>query len=351
MQELLQCLQRRSSSLSEADVRRMLQALSQESDVWQAAGACERPFPHLMALIETLCELGYLRLDGRALEFTPAGRRALEHWGIALSPPVGKPCSCCAVGPAPLPELQQKFSQIAQRRPPAIREFDQGFLTADSVIKRVAWMDRCGDLTKKQIALLGDDDLLSVALALTGRPARIIVFEIDERLVEFLNDQAQCARWPLRAYTQDLRQSLPEECVAQCDVFVTDPVETLEGFLLFVEQGLSLLKPGAGQAGYFGLTKIEAAPQKWRLFEQQLVGQHDLFISDIVRDFGLYENWEYLVETTRSALVSQAPDRPWYRSTFFRVETLAGFRPPRRRSLGEEVDIYYDQDSLIKPRR
>ncbi len=353
MQEVLEHLQRRSSALSAHDVRRMLQVLSHERDIWQAAGACERPFPQFIALLETLCDLGYIRVHGRTLELTPAGRRAFERWGVALSPPISGPCHHCTVGPAPLPTLRQKFTQIAQRRPPAAKEFEQGFLTEDSVIRRVAWLDRCGDLAQKEIVLLGDDDLLSVALSLTDRPAQIVVFEVDERLVAFLNDQAHRSDWPLRAYAHDLRQPLPQEFLGRFDVFVTDPLETVEGFLLFVEQGLSALKPGAGHAGYFGLTKIEASPEKWRLFEQRLLSQHDLFISDVLRDFGFYENWPYLTETVspRSAVLSEAPDRPWYRSTFFRIETLKGFQPSRCRSLGEEVDIYYDQDSIITPRR
>ncbi len=353
MRELLEHLQQRSLLLSEGDLRRMVQALSRERDIWQAAGACERPFPHFVALLETLRDMRYLRVEGNTLEFTPEGLAALEHWGIALSPPVGGLCPSCSVGPAPLPELQTKFSQIAQARPSAALEFEQGFLTAESVIRRVAWLDRCGDLVQKEIVLLGDDDLLSVALALTGRPTQIVVFEIDQRLVDFLNDQARHNGWPLKAYQHDLRQPLPEKFLEKFDVFVTDPLETVEGFLLFVEQGLSALKPGAGQAGYFGLTKIEASPEKWRLFEQRLLGQYDLFISDIVRDFGVYENWPYLGETAsqQSAFFSENPDRPWYRSTFFRIETLKEFQPPRCRSLGEEVDIYYDQDSIIKPRR
>ncbi|MCS6936411.1 MAG: bis-aminopropyl spermidine synthase family protein [Candidatus Bipolaricaulota bacterium] len=354
MQELLQRLQQRSSALSAPDVRRMLQALYRERDLWQAAGACERPFPQFAELIEALRELGYLKVRGRALELTPAGRVAFERWRVALSPPVHTPCPQCTIGPAPLPHLQQKFAQIAQQRPSAALEFEQGFLTEESVIRRVAWLDRCGDLAHREIVLLGDDDLLSVALALTERPAQIVVFEIDQRLVDFLNEHAQQRGWPLKAYLHDLRRPLPEKFFGSFDVFVTDPLETVDGFLLFVEQGLSLLKPGAGQAGYFGLTKIEASPEKWRLFEQKLLERHDLFISDVLRDFGFYENWPYLTETVsqQSALFSEAPDRPWYRSTFFRVETLGAFHPVRCRSLGEEeVEIYYDQDSIMRPPR
>ena len=353
MQELLQSLQRRSSALTAHDVRRMLQVLYHERDIWQAAGACERPFPQFVALLETLRDLGYIALQGRTIAFTPEGEKALEHWGVALSPPLYQVCPRCSIGPAPLPKLQQKFMQIVQARPHAAQEFEQGFLTADAVIRRVAWLDRCGDLAQKELVLLGDDDLLSVALALTERPKQIVVFEIDARLVDFLNEHAQQASWPLHAYKHDLRQPLPEEFLGRFDVFVTDPLETIEGFLLFVEQGLSALKPGAGQAGYFGLTKIEASPEKWRLFERKLIEQHELFISDVLRDFGFYENWPYLTETVspQSVLFSEAPDRPWYRSAFFRVETLKEFRPVWCRSLREEVEIYYDHDSMINPRR
>ncbi|MEO0250808.1 MAG: bis-aminopropyl spermidine synthase family protein, partial [candidate division WOR-3 bacterium] len=43
-----------------------------------------------------------------------------------------------------------------------------------------------GDLDGKSIALIGDDDLLSIALALAGLPSNITVLDIDERLGEFI---------------------------------------------------------------------------------------------------------------------------------------------------------------------
>jgi predicted methyltransferase len=41
-----------------------LQALRRESDIWQAAGACERPFPRFIELIEALQRLGYIEIHG-----------------------------------------------------------------------------------------------------------------------------------------------------------------------------------------------------------------------------------------------------------------------------------------------
>lgn len=62
MRELLEHLQQRSLLLSEGDLRRMVQALSRERDIWQAAGACERPFPHFVALLETLRDLSLIHI-------------------------------------------------------------------------------------------------------------------------------------------------------------------------------------------------------------------------------------------------------------------------------------------------
>jgi predicted methyltransferase len=79
-----------------------------------------------------------------------------------------------------------------------------------------------------------------------------VVFEIDARLVEFLTEQAQRARWPLRAYVHDLRQPIPDEFLGKFDVFVTDPLETVEGFWLFVEQGLSCSSPAQAKRATSG---------------------------------------------------------------------------------------------------
>lgn len=296
---------------------RLLSVLAATGDPWELAGRCRLPFPVLADRLRSLADRGLIRLAPGRVSLTGAGRRGARR--------------LADLGGARLAELAARFGRLTRGRPPATDAYDQGHLTADSVIARVRDIAAFGDLYEGvRLAVLGDDDLASLALGLTGLPERIGVFEVDRRLTEFIARRAADEGLPIAVHTVDLRRPLPEEQVGAFDVFLCDPSETDVGLRMFLGRGLSCLRPGPGAAGYFGLTLIEADHAKWRRLQRWLTG-HRLVISAIVPDHGFYENWPTQPREARTYGV-RAFDRParkvWYRSALYRVETLEGFLPP-----------------------
>lgn len=297
---------------------RVLSLLTLTDDPWEVAGRSRLPFARLAELFRDLEAQGLIRTSPGRVRLTTAGRRR----AVPL-PDLSGPR---------LAALRAAFSRLARGRPPATDRYDQGHLTQDSVLARVREMARFGDLYPGvRVAVLGDDDLASLALALTGLPALVTVFEIDERLTAFLAEAAARRDLPVEVHAADLRRPLPGRHLGAYDVFVCDPSETEAGIRMFVGRGLSCLREGAGAAGYFGLTLIEADLAKWRSL-QRWVTAFPVAVTAVVPEHGFYENWPTQGEEALAwgARAFERPARrPWYRSALYRLETLEGFRPPR----------------------
>lgn len=297
---------------------RVLSLLTLTHDPWEVAGRCRLPFARLAELLRDLEAQGLVRSTPGSLELTAAGRRRAIPLPDLRGPRLGA--------------LAAAYGRVVRGRPPATDRFDQGHLTLHSVLARVREMVRFGDLYPGvRVAVLGDDDLASLALALTRLPARVTVFEIDERLTAFIAAVASRRALPVEVHTVDLRRPLPREHVGAYDVFVCDPSETEAGLRMFVGRGLSCLREGPGAAGYFGLTLIEADLAKWRAL-QRWVTRVPVAIAAIVPEHGFYDDWPTQAEEARAWGVRafhRPARRPWYRSALYRLETLEGFRPLR----------------------
>ena len=61
-----------------------------------------------------------------------------------------------------------------------------------------------GNLIGKRILVIGDDDLFSLAAALTGLPSWVVVLEKDPRLVAFINHVARVEVSELRDIVESL---------------------------------------------------------------------------------------------------------------------------------------------------
>ena len=146
-----------------------------------------------------------------------------------------------------------------------------------------------GDVADQRILLLGDDDLLSIALALTGLPREIVVVEIDPRLCEFHPHMWRATRHlNVHVIQHDAREKLPADLRAHFDTFVTDPSETIQGFCSLSKKGWRCSHRAAARAGYFGVTLIEASMLKWNVWERHLLQNHALVFTHISEPFSLY---------------------------------------------------------------
>ncbi|MDP2727485.1 MAG: bis-aminopropyl spermidine synthase family protein, partial [Dehalococcoidia bacterium] len=193
---------------------------------------------------------------------------------------------------------------------------------------RLALMADRGDLEGKDLLVLGDDDLMGLAAALTALPRRIVVIEIDPRLTGFMKEAARSEGLPLEVVTHNLEEPLPEALTASFDTFFTDPPDAPGGLRLFLSRGIQALK-GPGSSGYFGVTVIESSLYRWRELQEYLVRDCGVVITDLIPDFSTYANWDYLEGSLKTEMegLLQPPREPWYRSALHRIELLPGSKP------------------------
>lgn len=249
--------------------------------------------------------------------------------------------------------ILDEFKRIAKDRPLPIAEFDQGYICEEDLMQRIEFIYERGDVEGTKIAVIGDDDLISIALSLTGLPEKITVLEIDDRVIDFINKTAKERNLPVKAHKFDIRHDVPEQFRRKYDVFITDPVETIPGITLFLSRAADTLVDNG--AGYFGLTHIEASLKKWVKIENLLLDMN-FVITDMLRDFNVYpmkNNLErseegYLVKKMISELTGNNKiDADFYRSTLIRVESLGEPQPKIRGDYELKHEVYVDDESIV----
>lgn len=327
-------------------VRRILSGVLASSNFWKIADYADIPIPLISHILAALEEQGFLKIQ-KGIVLTERGRRWCEQEEI--EPAKRYVCPTCngKKYPIVLPfqKVYRQFLKLTSDRPAPIQQYDQGYVTPETTIARLVIADERNDLKNRRIVVLGDDDLVSLALALTGLPKEVVVFEIDERIVDYINAKAKQMRIHyVRALRYDLKNPLPEEYLARFDVFFADPPETLGAFRAFIGRGIALLKE-AGCSGYFGFTLRDASLRKWQQIQSVLIGELGTVISDIIYNFNEYVNWEYHQKTPayKMSPLKTTPQEIWYRSSLYRIETLPGFLQ-RNEPISMEV-LHVDEEN------
>jgi len=274
-------------------------------------------------------------------------RRKVRYYDVRCSQCIGRGYKTDAFG------ILDDFKNIAKNRPKPSADYDQGYIRPEDLMQRVAFIYERGDVEGADIMVIGDDDLISIALALTEMPRKITVLEIDDRLITFINNVAEKYNFPIIANKFDVRHDVPGQFLGNYDTFITDPVETVPGITLFLSRAASTLRKEG--AGYFGLTHIEASLPKWREIERILINMN-FVITDILRDFNVYpmrDNLEiseenYIVRKLVSELTGkQEIDADFYRSSLVRVEAVGHAEPKVHGDYELNQEVYVDDESIV----
>ncbi|HIP75505.1 MAG TPA: putative methyltransferase [Thermococcus paralvinellae] len=329
----------------ERTIENVVGAILASSNIWRIVDLSEEPLPLVVAVLEVLNEFGYVEFrDGVFL--TEKGKEFADEHGIGKREDY--PCLSCegkTVNIDAFGELLEQFKEIVKDRPQPKHEFDQAYVTPETTVARIILMHTRGDLENKEVFVLGDDDLTSVALMLSGLPKRIAVLDIDERLIKFIEKTADEIGYSnIEIFTFDLRKPLPDYALRRFDTFITDPPETVNAIRAFVGRGIATLK-GPGCAGYFGITRRESSLNKWRDIQKLLLNEFNVVITDIIRNFNEYVNWGYEEETRAWKLLPMKvkPTYNWYKSYMFRIQTLEGSKGYEEEIKDE--DIYNDEEA------
>ena len=318
--------------------------------VWELLEKSDRTLRESIGALKHLYREGLINEDKGVFYLTEKGKQSVNPKELRYKSGI---CGVCGgkriVAEEGFNDLAKKFKEIVKERPQPKLDYFQGYMVTEDVVARVALMHHYGDLCSKSIVLIGDDDLLSVALALTQLPLKITVLDIDKRLGDFITKVNSKYGFNIEYFEYDVANPIPKTLIGKFDVFSSEPLETLSGLRAFLLRGVTCLRKGG--VGYFGLTLHEASLRKW-LEAQKLLLKKGCVITDIIQGFSSYPMDYSTVNYEKFAYnlgfgTEKNPGVNWYKSALIRFEALSApnFTYNRRMRV-EIVDV---KDDLTHP--
>jgi N4-bis(aminopropyl)spermidine synthase len=300
-----------------SDVLRII-ARSEPVAVRDVSRMAELPVPIVAAVCNELRRHGVVD-RARPVRLTPAGRDLLSS-GL---PDITATCSCCGgSGLAPPADSDQVLAEIAAvlesaaaGAPEAKPELDQTHCSVATKVRRVLRMHEDGALAGQRILLLGDDDLISVAIAVfaaalgvAGGIRRLTVIDSDPEVLRWAGQQIAGTGVEAELIEHDLRRPLPSGLAGGFDVACTDPPYTVAGAELFLSRAVAGLDEGAGRHVFFS---FGARRPDETLRSQELIGDMGLAIRGLWPGFNEYLGAGILAGTSHLYhLRSTAASRP-----------------------------------------
>lgn len=287
------------------------------------------PVPVVAAVRGELEKRGWLERRGGVV-LSPAGRIEVERrLGLGCRRRFRRPAF--PVLDDGMRTLLARMEAFGERRPAVDVRLDQSHATAETALRRAVYLFENDGLEGRDILILGDDDLTSLAIGLLAEflgisVHRVVVLESDTRLVAFLDAASGETQLAVEAVEHDLRTELPCEFVSGFDVFLTDPPYTLPGLALFISRGAAGLRQEAGKQGYIcfgsrrpeetvaavaeiteiGLAPVEIIPDFNRYVGAQMLAGVSHLIRTVStarltpRVHGVYEGALYTADRTRT---------------------------------------------------
>ncbi|MFC7387980.1 bis-aminopropyl spermidine synthase family protein [Sphaerisporangium rhizosphaerae] len=202
-------------------------------------------------------------LDDDPAAATPVVPRPTAATPVVPHPGAGS--SPAGLGPAdPVGHLLPGYGQVVERleklvaaAPRGRHVLDHVAATPETVVRRALLLGARFWLPGARLLCVGDHDLTSLAVKMIHPGTEVTVADVDERILAYIDEQAQALGFTVRTLWADLRLGLPPAARGQADLALTDPPYTPEGVGLFVaraveglrepEEGRVLLAYGASE--------------------------------------------------------------------------------------------------------
>lgn len=326
----LQAAQPRSLlHLSPEEGLTLLNACKQPALFWQLTENLGYPVPLVVRMLDAFKEAGLVHINGSHIKSTviiPPDAKDVHDFSNQRLPADGAIC-----------QLTVAQSDVEQR------------------VKYVADTVKAGG----RLAVVGDDDFLSLAMASTGHFDEIVVFELDRRVCDRIAGIAASNNYPVRVVQHDLRKPMPCEHRGMFEAFYTDPPYSAAGFSLFVSRGIELLKSGSKRHGFASCSPEFPVLDEVELPVQDAINQMGLFIERKATP-GINNVPEALkqkypdMDSVRKAILGDYKtlpfDEQWYFAALGRKEYLFHFLTTARTRpiiTGEfKGEIYYENNPL-----
>lgn len=166
----------------------------------------------------------------------------------------------------PIQGLDLDLVEMFSQRPAMKMRYEQQYCTPYTTQRRVARM-REALKPGARVLVLGDDDLVSLALVQASDEYQVDVLELDPDLVAFLKDKGGQR---LTVLEHNLRHGVPDSMRAAYDLVTTDPPYAANGMRFFLQCAADSLKPGPDSRLFLSTFPglIEDPDKLWRDLEE-----------------------------------------------------------------------------------
>jgi predicted methyltransferase len=227
----------------------------------------------------------------RPARLTEVGRELFSVGGLRLGRTTCPTCSARgSVLPKELAPSVRDVARIAREAPDPRVELDQCQCTVETKLRRVLAVHEADALVGRRLLLLGDDDLVSLAVrSVVHRVgsrttiANLTVLDIDPAVVAFVRRRLAKSPFPVSCVQHDVRAPLPGSMLQAFDTVLTDPPYTVAGARLFLSRAAEALCAGGDVFFSFGSKR----PETSFLVQQEIV-RMGFSIQMLVRDFNRY---------------------------------------------------------------
>lgn len=166
------------------------------------------------------------------------------------------------------PESQQIGDRASHS---LFRPYNQMPCTRETAVARVAQAQRLIGLDEP-ILLLGDDDLVSVELAMAGF-TNVTAVDIDQKVLDEIAKVAQEAGLNIKLKQHDLSNPVPAGLYGKYKLVFFDPFYSVKGVTLFLEGALEMTRNAPGTLFFISVHVMSmmpsGLPQLTALFEQK----------------------------------------------------------------------------------
>lgn len=183
-------------------------------------------------------------------------------------------------------DKRELLKKIWKQKPLPTFLFDQRPVNMKTSLKRASYFLNRGDLIDKNIVLLGDDDLTSIAIAIQNVNCNITVLDADKRLINYINEVAFDNGFAnLKAYEFNVNDRVPDELKNKFDTLFTDPTPERTPFTIFMNCAIDLLRNSRSII----YTSIYSSAMAKTIDLQRVINEMNLLITDVIPEFSEYK--------------------------------------------------------------
>ncbi len=190
----------------------------------------------------------------------------------------------------------KNFEDYIKNRPIPKFDLDQAHANFETLIKRTLYLLKQGDLEGRKLIFLGDDDVVSLLVGLTGLAEEIMVLDIDQRILDFLMEaKKEFSLKNFNTICHDLRDPCPPAITNKYDVVIMDPPYTDPALRLFLKRAKEVLTTSIKinneeivLTGKKLLLCFGNKPPKESLEIQASILDHGFEIKEIIPNFNRY---------------------------------------------------------------